>query len=110
VGPGARFEGVLAFRGEARVEGEVVGAVEARGTLVVGPQAVLRADVEAEEVVVAGVIEGDVAAARRLALLAGGRVAGSVRTARLSLADGSVLDGRCRTLGDAAFDVGIPEA
>ncbi len=96
VGSGARFEGLLSFRGEARVEGELEGRVLARGgTFHVGPTAVVRADVEADEVVVAGRVEGDILAPRRVALLAGACVVGTVRTASLSLADGSSLNGRC---------------
>lgn len=95
VGPGARFEGTLAFRGQARVEGEVRGWVLARGRLHVASGARVLARVEADEVVVAGTIEGDVDAPGRLTLLPGGRIVGSVRTARLVLADGSTLDGRC---------------
>lgn len=98
VGPGARFEGTLAFRGEARVEGEVLGSVLANGTLHVAPGAVVRAQIEAEELVVAGTVEGDVTAQRRVALLAGARVTGNIRTSSLALADGSVLDGRCEML------------
>lgn len=98
VGPGARFEGTLAFRGAARVEGEVCGSVLARGTLHVAPGAVVRARIEAEELVVAGTVEGDVTASRRVALLPGGRLAGDVRTASLALADGACLDGRCEML------------
>jgi len=98
VGPGARFEGTLAFRGEARVEGEVEGTVLARGTLHVAPGARVRARVEAFELVVAGTVEGDVVAPRRVALLAGARLLGDVRTGSLALADGSLLEGRCEML------------
>jgi len=98
VGPGSRFEGTLAFRGEARVEGEVEGAVLARGRLHVAPGAVVRANIEADELVVAGVVEGDVVAPRRVALLAGARLLGDVRTGSLVLADGAVLEGRCEML------------
>jgi len=102
VARGARFEGLVAFRGDARVDGEVEGRILGGGTLLVGPEARVRAGVEAHEVVVAGSVEGDITAPGRLAVLAGGRVAGAVRTGRLSLADGSLLDGRCETLGDLA--------
>jgi len=98
VGPGARFRGTLAFRGLARVEGEVEGTVLARGTLEVAPGAVVRARIEADEVVVAGTVWGDVVASRRIALLAGARLYGDVRTGSLALADGSLLEGRCEML------------
>lgn len=102
VGPGARFEGTVAFRGQARVEGEVCGRVLAAGTLHVAPGAVVRARIEADELVVAGTVEGDVTAPRRVSLLAGGRLSGDVRTGSLVLADGSRLDGRCEMLSGFA--------
>jgi len=95
VGPGARFEGTLAFRGEARVEGRVDGVVLARGTLHVAPGAIVCARIEAESLVVAGSVEGDVVAPAGVSLLAGARLVGDVRTTRLALADGSLLEGRC---------------
>lgn len=106
VGPGARFEGTLAFRGQARVEGEVHGRVLATGTLYVAPGAVVRARIEADELVVAGTVEGDVTAPRRVSLLAGGRLSGDVRTGSLALADGSRLDGRCEMLTGFAPSAG----
>ena len=102
IGPGARFEGTLVFRGEARIEGELTGEVRARGTLHVGPGAVVRARIEADELVVAGSVEGDVVAPRRVALLAGARLVGDLQTGSLSLADGSLLEGRCEMLGGLA--------
>jgi cytoskeletal protein CcmA (bactofilin family) len=46
---------------------------------------------------VAGVIEGDIYARRRVELLPTARVHGEVRTPALALAEGSTLDGRCHT-------------
>jgi len=98
VGPGARFEGTLAFRGEARVEGRVDGAVLARGRLHVAPGARVHATIEVDELVVAGTVEGDVVAPGRVALLAGARLFGDVRTGSLVLADGALLEGHCEML------------
>ncbi len=108
IGPGARFEGTLSFRGEARVEGEVKGWILARGRLEVAPGARVEARVEADEVVVGGTLEGDVDAPIRLTLLPGGSIRGNVRTPKLVLADGSTLDGHCEVTkpGPPAVDAG----
>lgn len=102
VGDGARFEGVLTFRGAARVDGELDGDVIAEGRLVLGPRARVRARIEVDELVVAGDLEGDVAARHRVELLPGARLAGSVSAPRLAVAEGARLEGRCRTGEQAA--------
>jgi len=92
----ARFEGVLTFRGAARVEGALRGEVVGEGRLVVGPRARVHATVEVDELVLAGELEGEVTARARTEILAGARLAGTLSTARLAMADGASLDGRCQ--------------
>jgi len=101
LGPGTAFEGLLTFRGRAQVEGELTGEIAGYGLLVLGAGARARARVEVDELVVAGQIEGDVFARRRVELLDGGVIQGDVETPRLVIAEGGRLLGRCTT-GPAA--------
>ena len=94
--PGARFDGVLAFRGSVLLEGQHRGDVIAQGSLRIEPQGSVEGRIEVDELIVAGVIEGDVVARRRLELLPTARVHGQVRTPSLVLAEGCVLDGHCQ--------------
>jgi len=95
--PGASFEGVLAFRGSVQLEGLLRGEVIAEGSLRIEPQGRVEGRIEVDELVVAGAVEGDVVARRRVELLPSARVHGQVETPALALAEGCVLDGRCRT-------------
>lgn len=97
LGPGTAFEGLLTFRGGARVDGELSGRVEADGTLVLGPTARVRARIEVDELILAGHLDGDVIARRRVAIGAGARLVGSVTTPLLRVEDGAHLEGLCRT-------------
>jgi cytoskeletal protein CcmA (bactofilin family) len=97
VAPDAVFEGVLSFRGTVRIEGRLKGDVLASGTLLIEPGAVVQGRIEVDELVVAGTLEGEATARHRVELQSSARVAASLWTPRLSLADGCVLDGRCRT-------------
>ena len=94
---GASFEGLLTFRGAARVEGELSGRVVADGCLVIGPRARVEAAIEVDELVVAGELRGDVVARRRVELLATGRVVGRLRAPSFALAEGCVFDGQWET-------------
>lgn len=97
VDPGASFEGLVAFRGRARIEGHVRGDVLAWGRVEIGPDARIDGRLEAHEAVIAGEVRGDVHARDRIELRAGSRVEGDLDAPRLSLADGAVLCGRVRT-------------
>jgi cytoskeletal protein CcmA (bactofilin family) len=94
---GAHFEGLLVLPAASRIEGRVEGEIIAAGPLWIGPKAQIQARVEADEVVVGGHVVGTVEARSRIQLLATARVRGELVTPRLSLAEGCVFEGRCRT-------------
>jgi cytoskeletal protein CcmA (bactofilin family) len=94
IGPGASFDGVLTFWGLARVEGSLRGEVVAEGTLVVGPEANVRARIEVDVLVVEGLVEGEVLARERVEVRATGRITAMVRTPRLVLDEGGRIEGR----------------
>jgi len=96
--PGAEFEGLLFFRGAARIDGMLSGDVVAEGCLVIGEGAHVRARIEVDELIVGGKIEGEIHARRRVELLRTARVMGSLRCPRLTIADGGILEGRCEAL------------
>jgi cytoskeletal protein CcmA (bactofilin family) len=97
LGPGTEFEGLLTFRGRARIDGRLAGEIAGHGLLVIGAEACAKARVTVDELVVAGEIEGDVCARRRVELLATGCIRGDVATPRLAIAEGGRLLGRCTT-------------
>ena len=94
IGPGASFDGVLTFWGLARVEGSLRGEVVAEGTLVVGPEANVRARIEVDVLVVEGLVEGEVLARQRVEVRATGRIIAALRTPRLVLDEGGRIEGR----------------
>ena len=98
---GAEFEGLLSFRGAARVDGELSGNVVAEGCLVIGEGARVRARIEVDELIVGGDLEGDVHARRRVELLRTARVVGTLRSPVLAVAEGGILEGRCERLLEA---------
>jgi cytoskeletal protein CcmA (bactofilin family) len=94
---GTEFHGLVVIHGSARIEGRVHGEVMGAERLEIGRAGALEARVEAEEVVVAGSLEGEVRARRRVELLATARVRGTIETPRLALVDGALFEGHCRT-------------
>ena len=101
---GAEFRGLVVIHGSARIDGRVRGEIVGAERLEIGETGAVEARVEAEEVIVAGSLEGDVRAGRRVELLATARVHGTIEAPRLALAEGALVEGRCRTGSDCVSD------
>ena len=94
IGQGSAFEGLLSFRASARIDGSLKGRVVGEGTLIVGPDARIDADIRVAALVVSGTIEGEIRALDRVELHAGCSVRGSVQTPRIQVDDGARLEAR----------------
>ena len=94
---GDDFTGLVVLPDPARIDGRVRGRLVAEGLVWIGETGRIRASVEADEVVVAGHVEGHVTARSRVELLPGGSIIGGLQTPVLLVADGSILEGLCRT-------------
>jgi len=97
VAQNAEFTGLLQLRAAGRIDGKVEGEVIAAGMVWIGESGCVRARVEAEEVVVAGELEGEVRASVKIELLATARVTAALYTPRVVLAEGSFFQGDCHT-------------
>jgi len=106
---GTEFTGLLALDGPARIDGQLRGEVIGPGPLWIGPRANVEARVETDELVVAGVLAGEVRASRRIALDGTARVRGELSTPILSLAEGALLEGRCTAGLRREPDGGAPD-
>ena len=101
IGPGMKVVGDCHTDGTIRVEGTVEGSVNAAKAVVIGKQGVVRGNVVTQDAVVSGRVEGSLAAESRLELQATCHIEGEVRTRRMQLEEGAVLNGTVH-MGDKA--------
>jgi cytoskeletal protein CcmA (bactofilin family) len=78
---------------DLRVHGRVEGAVTLTETLFVEVDGVVLAEVEAHDVVVSGIVVGNVTATNSLTLEPGAKLVGNITTPRLIIADGAAFKG-----------------
>ena len=97
LGPGAEFEGLLSFRGAARVDGKLSGDVVAEGCLVIGEGARVHARIEVDELIVGGRCSRErftrESAIELLQYCSRGGI--TPLPAPLAVAEGGILEGRC---------------
>jgi len=93
----ATMQGTLTFKDPVnlRINGSFEGNLDVKGNLTIGENAVIRASIKGESITVAGRVFGDIVAIKELKLIPPASVAGNIRTPRLSVVEGSVLDGKC---------------
>jgi cytoskeletal protein CcmA (bactofilin family) len=104
---GARFDGLVALRAPARIDGCVSGEVVAADLVWIGKSARVNARIAAPEIVIAGEFEGEAEAVGRIELLETARVRARLDTRNLILAEGCFYEGRCRTHLESEPDTGV---
>jgi len=94
IAKGVKLEGEFASQGDVQIDGDVQGKISAGGTLTVGAEAAITADVTAESAVISGELNGNLTVAKDLVLHASARVKGDISAERISVESGAVIDGR----------------
>ena len=98
IGPDAVFKGELQFEKGVQLLGRMEGAILSGGDLVIGEGAKLLGDARAGTIRVEGEVKGNLNASNKVHLSASAKLEGDLQTARLEVAEGAVLVGRC-TIG-----------
>jgi cytoskeletal protein CcmA (bactofilin family) len=95
ISQGIRIKGEVTGSEDLFVDGHVEGKVNlSNGSLTVGPNGEVKADIFAREVIVRGRVDGKIVGREKIQLWSTGNVAGDLQTERLMIEDGAVLRGR----------------
>jgi len=100
LGADTTLDGVLSFAGQARVDGQFSGRIQGSGTLLIGPQAQVEADIEAAAVIISGQVHGDISASERIELKAPGKLTGNICAPLVVMDEGVQFEGHCSMAGE----------
>jgi cytoskeletal protein CcmA (bactofilin family) len=93
VGPAISIRGRIEGEEDLRVEGRVEGSISLTETLYVEPGGVVLAQVEARDVVISGIVIGDVSAINSVTLNKNAKLVGNISAPRVIIADGASFRG-----------------
>ncbi|MEA2176117.1 MAG: hypothetical protein QOD00_3709 [Blastocatellia bacterium] len=97
VGNGTTLTGEASFKGMLRVDGHLSGRVSSEGgTLIVGNNGQVDANVEVAVAIIQGSVNGDIIASQRLEMGRAAKVNGNVQTPSLVIEQGAVFEGSCK--------------
>ena len=104
----ARMQGTIVFKDPVnlRINGSFEGKLETRGSLTIGENANVKADIQGDKIVIAGKVVGNFTALESISLIPPAVVQGNIQTPSLTIAQGAILDGQCRMLSSQGAQVG----
>jgi cytoskeletal protein CcmA (bactofilin family) len=93
LGKGSEFEGKLTFEGAVQIDGKFTGEVFSKGTLIIGENASVRAEIAVSNVVIRGDMTGNIRAHNCVELHSPARLVGNIVTPALYVQKGVIFEG-----------------
>ncbi len=87
------FKGDFQFGRYTRIEGSINGTIRSSGTLIIGEQAKINADIDGKTVVINGSLEGDVTASDIICVGDTAQINGRLKAPKIDVSDGAKING-----------------
>lgn len=96
----ASMQGTLTFKDPVnlRINGNFEGQLDTKGSLSIGENATVKADINGEEIAIAGKVTGCITAKKQMKVLSTAHIVGDVITPVLSVEAGAIIQGKCQML------------
>lgn len=102
IGAHSVVQGDMLGRNNCLVLGKVIGNGRVEGSVIVGTDALWRGNIEADNVMVAGEVQGNIAARNQIEVLASARIEGGLTCALIAIASGAFHQGEVRMAKEGA--------
>ena len=96
LGPGAFVRGEIQVNGDFRMDGTLVGTIQCKGKIVVGPTGKIDGDVQCQSADFSGEVTAQVRVAELLTLKEMARFSGDIITGKLAIEPGAKFSGTCK--------------
>jgi excisionase family DNA binding protein len=102
----AEMHGSLTFKDsvDLKINGQFSGSLDIKGTLTVGSRASVEADINGDNVIIAGKVKGNVRVSKLLTLLPTAVLTGDIHTPKLNIVEGAIFQGTCHMTANEAGD------
>ncbi|MCL2127377.1 MAG: polymer-forming cytoskeletal protein [Treponema sp.] len=100
IGPNTSLKGDIEAGGFTRIDGSILGNVNARGRVVIGEWARMKSNVSGTAITIGGVVYGNVIAGESLVILSTALVLGDIITRRIQADEGCLIHGKVLVCSD----------
>ena len=96
----AQMQGTLTFNDPVnlKINGKFKGNLQIKGTLTIGQAAQVEANINGDNIVIAGKVTGDVIANKMLVLMPTSVLRGNATTPKLNIVEGAIFQGYCQMM------------
>jgi cytoskeletal protein CcmA (bactofilin family) len=102
LGEGTIIKGDIAASSDIRIDGQLIGNLEAKGRVVIGPKGKIDGKVKCNNVEIAGFIKGKVTVDELLNMKASAKIEGDIIAGKLAVEPGATFTGTCAMGGSSA--------
>jgi len=95
IGNGSEFKGEFKINGLLRIDGKFQGTIETEGKVLIGQTGEALTDIKARNVVVGGLVKGNILATERVTFLSSGKIIGNIITPSIIMEEGVTFEGKC---------------
>jgi cytoskeletal protein CcmA (bactofilin family) len=99
INEGCKISGEITGSGDFMINGQVVGDCDVSGTISLAVSGYWQGAIQADNVIVAGHIEGDITANEKVEITNTARITGTVTGEAIAVAEGAVVEGVMKTTG-----------
>jgi cytoskeletal protein CcmA (bactofilin family) len=101
IGPGATLNGTLQGAGHFLIAGRVVGDADIQGALTLAEDGLWEGIIRADDVILAGQLDGELLARGKVEITASARVRGRVVAGGIAISAGAVVEAELQSVSDA---------
>jgi cytoskeletal protein CcmA (bactofilin family) len=98
IGLSTNIEGTIRATGTLRINGNVTGELIITGNVIIGDSSIIQGNIKAENVYVAGTVNGNITASGQLQLTSTAKIIGDVDVKNIIIDEGAVFEGHCKAV------------
>ena len=101
INEGCKISGEISGSGNFQINGEVAGDCKISGTVTLAKNGFWQGTIRADNVVVAGQVEGDIVAGGKVEITNTARISGTVTAVAIAVSEGAIVEGVMKTTGQS---------
>jgi cytoskeletal protein CcmA (bactofilin family) len=105
IAEGVEIKGQIQSKGSLRLDGSIDGGIDVQGDLIIGATGILKGEIKAVNIILAGKLEGNLVASQKLEITSTGKIKGDVQCSIFTIEEGGILDGNSRMSGNKRNEI-----